>query len=128
MTKVFKFAAVPTLTLALLSAPTTAFAQKGWMSCMIVDDANKNAFYSASPVAADGTQITMAKIAYISFLVTKPDHLLNDAANARGQCNWAISQKDVLHYVKGFLAHFQGLGYSMHPDTLMPDPYVQYTK
>lgn len=128
MKKAIKIAAVSALALAILAAPSEAFAQKGWMSCMIVDDANKNAFYSEAPVAAEGTQINFAKMAYISFLLTEPNHLLKDAANARGQCNWADKRKDVLHYVSGFLAHFQGLGYSMHADTLMPDPYVQYTK
>ena len=117
--------AVAVLGLGLtFGAPTAAYAKKGWMSCLIVDDTNKNGFYSEVPFIADDSVKDKAYVQYIVDLLSEKDHILSSAGNARGRCNWDKSRKDELFYVGGFLEHFQGLGYTMHADRHMPDPYA----
>lgn len=128
MIKALKFTGVMALTLGILAAPTTAFAQKGWMTCMVLDDARKNAFYSEGPITAEESQAEMAKLIYVGLLLNVKDHLLMPNSPYRGLCDWNKSRKEDLAYVKGFVAHFQGLGYALHSDRLLPDPFIMQTK
>ena len=121
----FKKCAIAMLGLGLaVGSPTAASAQKGWMSCLIVDDTNKNGFYSETPFVADISVKDRAYAQYIVDLLSEENHILSNASNARGRCNWDKSRKDELFYVSGFLSHFRTLGYVMHSDRHMPDPYI----
>ena len=106
-------------------APTVAIAKPGYMTCQMTDSAKQRVFTTPTEFHADSADTDKAFAQYIAlYQAEKIPYITNDLSHIQGICDWEAEKGVAMKKTTNYMIHFLQLGYLVHSDISMPDPFV----
>ena len=106
-------------------APTVALAKPGYMTCQMTDSEKQRVFNTPTEFHADSADTDKAFARYIAlYQAEKIPYITKDLSHIQGICDWEAEKGVEMKKTTNYMIHFLQMGYLVHSDISMPDPFV----